>query len=93
MDAEYLDISECVVEWKVTRQATGPFPPWHPSDFGKAERICYDQQPDLRQVLKQARQSRMAANIPVQQITLLTLPPQEVPVFESVRDLDMQCQW
>ena len=26
-------------------------------------------------------------------VTPLTPPPQEVPVFESVRDLDRQCQW
>ena len=72
LDAEFPDISERVVEW-------------HPHDFGKVERACYEREPDLREVLNQSRQDRMAANIPVQ---LLMPPHQEVPVFELVGDLD-----
>ena len=91
-DTKYPDISEQVVEWKVARQPTAPLPSWHPSNFGKIEHACYEQEPDLREVLNQTQQNRMAANIPVQQVAPLTLPLQEVQAFESVRDLDRQCQ-
>ena len=42
LDAEYPDISQRVVEWKVARQATAPLPLWCPSNFGKVECICYN---------------------------------------------------
>ena len=50
-DVEYPDISERVVEWKAARQATAPLPSWHPSNFGKVEHVCYNREPDLREVL------------------------------------------
>ena len=92
LDAEFPDIAERLVEWRTTRQATTPLLLWQSRDFGKVERASYERQPDLRQVLNQTRQARMAANIPVQQVMPLMLPHEEVPLFESVRDLDQQRQ-
>ena len=88
-DAKFPDISEQVVEWRAARQAAAPLPLWWPHNFGKVKRACYKREPDLREVLNQTRQQRMVANIPV---TPLTLPHQEVHVFESVRNLDRQHQ-
>ena len=74
------------------RQGAAPVPSWHLRYFGKAEQACYEKEPDLREVLNQDRQGRMVANIPIQPVTPLMLPHQDVPVFQSVRDLDRQCQ-
>ena len=71
---------------------TASIPPWRSSDFGWLERSCYDRQPDLREVLNQARQARMTGNIPVQSVVpMLPLSPKG-PVFATVRDLDCQRQ-
>ena len=92
MDATFPDIAEWVVEWKVARKAATPMPSWQLHDSSKVEQACYIREPNLREVLNQTRQTRMAADIPVQQVTPLMLSPQEVPVFTLVRDLDQQCQ-
>ena len=83
-----------VVSGRVGRDKEGqsPLPSWHVDDFGESQCICYSHEPDLREVLNQATQNRVAANIPVQPVTPLTPLPQEVPVFASVRDLDRQHQ-
>ena len=93
LDTKYPDISEWVVEWKVARLAAAPLPSWHPSGFSRAECICFEREPDLRQVLNEARQNRMVANIPIQPVAPLVPLPQEVPAFGWVRDLDQQHQW
>ena len=92
LDTECPDRAQHVVEWVAVKQAAAPLPSWHPSDFGELEHICYSRKPDLREVLNQATRNRMAANILVQLVIPLTPPPQEVPVFKSVRDLDRQNQ-
>ena len=83
----------CVVKWVSVKWAVAPLSPWHPSDFGESEHICYSREPDLREVLNQATRNSMAAGIPVQPVAPLTPLPQEVPKFKSIRDLDRQCQW
>ena len=78
------------VEWVEVQKARAPLPLWHLGDFGESERICYSCEPDLREVLNQATQNRAAANILVKSVTPLIPPPQEVPIFTSIRDLDRQ---
>ena len=57
-------------------------PAWCRPNFGQLERSCYDKELDLQEILDQARQARMANNIPVQTVALMPLP------FATVRDLD-----
>ena len=59
---------------------------WHPPNFGQLERSCYEKEPDLREILNQARQARAAGNVPVQSVAPMPLP------VASVRDWDCQCQ-
>ena len=93
LDAEFPDIAQRVVQWTMPRQGTAPLLSWWPRDFGKVERACYEREPDLREVINQNRQGRVAANIPVQPVTPLMPPHQETLAFQSVRDLDQQRQW
>ena len=79
LDAEFPDIAEQVVEWTIPRHVTAPLPSWQPCNFGKVKWACYEREPDLREVLNQTRQGRMVANIPVQPVTPLMPPHQEVP--------------
>ena len=92
LDVECPEMSQHVVNWVAVEQTLAPLPPWHPSDFGESELVCYSHEPDLREVLNKNARKRMVANIPVQLVAPLTPPPQEVPVFKSVRDLDQQHQ-
>ena len=59
---------------------------WCQPNFGQLARSFYDKEPDLREILDQARQARMVNNIPVQMVASMPLP------FATVRDLDRQCQ-
>ena len=59
---------------------------WHPPNFGQVERSCYEKEPDLCEILNQARQTRAVANVPVQLVALIPLP------VASVRDWDHQHQ-
>ena len=86
LDEEYPGLAEWIVEWQAARRGAASVPAWHSSDFGQLERCCYDKEPDLRELLNQARQARMAGNIPVQSVAPMLLP------LVTVRDLDHQCQ-
>ena len=86
LDEEYLGLAEHIVEWQAARQGTAPMPAWCQPNFGLLERSCYDKEPDLREILDQARQARAANNIPVQMVAPMPL------LFATVRDLDRQCQ-
>ena len=85
-DEEYPGLAECIVQWQATRRGAVPVPTWHPPSFGQLEWSCYDKEPDLQEILDQARQARAADNIPVQTVALMPLP------FVTVRDLDHQYQ-
>ena len=92
LDAEFSDIAEWVVEWQMAQRAATSTPAWWPPNFGETERACYEKEPDLREVLNQAKQARVAANIPIQPVAPMSLLPSDIPVFASVRDLDCQRQ-
>ena len=53
---------------------------------GQLERSCYEKEPDLQEILNEARQARAAGNVPVQSVA-----PKSLPVA-SVRDWDCQRQ-
>ena len=55
LDEEYPGLVERIVEWQATRWGTAPMPAWHPANFGQLEQSCYDKEPDLREILNQAR--------------------------------------
>ena len=61
-------------------------PPWCQPDFGQEQRLLSDKLPDLCETINQAREARVAAQVPVQSVAPMQLP------FASVRDLDRQCQ-
>ena len=86
LDEEYPGLAECIVEWQATGQSATPMPAWHQPNFGQLERSCYSKEPDLREILDQARQARTVNNIPVQTVAPMPLP------FATVRDLDHQWQ-
>ena len=86
LDEEYPGLGKCIIEWQATRRGTASLPGWCPPNFGQLERSCYEKEPNLREILNQARQARAAGNIPVQTVALMPLP------VASVRDWDRQCQ-
>ena len=86
LDEEYPGLRECIIEWQAARWGTASLPGWHPPNFGQLERSCYEKEPDLQEILNQARQTRAVGNIPVQSVALMPLP------VTSVRDWDCQCQ-
>ena len=86
LDEEYPGLAECIVEWQATRRGTAPMLTWRPPNFGQLEWSCYDKELDLPEILDQARQARVANNIPVQTVAPMPLP------FATIRDLDRQCQ-
>ena len=83
---EYLGLGEHIIEWQATQWGATPMPGWHPPNFGEQERSCYEKEPDLREIVNQARQARAAGNVPVQMVAPMPLP------VASVRDWDRQCQ-
>ena len=54
--------------------------------------MCYEREPDLREVLNQAKQARAAANIPIQPVVPMLLLPSDITVFTTVTDLNRQHQ-
>ena len=86
LDEEYLDLAEWVVQWWTAPQSATCTPPWQPSDFGRPEQSHFNKLPDLRELLNQAEEVRACKQVPVQSVALMLLP------FDSVRDLDRQCQ-
>ena len=86
LDEEYPGLVECIIEWQATWQGTTSLPGWRLPNFGQLERSCYEKEPNLWEILNQARQARAAGNIPVQSVALMPLP------VTSVRDWDRQCQ-
>ena len=74
------------MEWQAAQRGATSVLPWWLSDFKQLEQSCYDKLPDLREVLKQARQARMPGNILVQSVAPMPL------LFATVRDLDCQRQ-
>ena len=87
IDAEFPDLAEWVVEWQVAQRGAASIPSWRSSDFRQLERSCYDRQPDLREVLNQAKQARVTGNIPVQSVVPMS---PKAPAFATIRDLDHQ---
>ena len=86
LDEEYPGLGENIIEWQATQWGTASLPGWHPPNFGQLEQSCYEKEPDLWEILNQARQARAAGNVPVQSVALMPLP------VTSVRDWDRQCQ-
>ena len=86
LDKEYPGLGERIIEWHAARWGAASLPGWHPPNFGRLEQSCYEKEPDLREILNQARQARAVGNIPVQSVALMPLP------VTSVRDWDRQCQ-
>ena len=86
LDEEYPGLGEHIIEWQATRRGTTSLPGWHPPDFGQLEQSCYEKEPDLWEILNQARQARAVGNVPVQSVAPMLLP------VTSVRDKDLQCQ-
>ena len=92
LDVQFPKIAEQRVEWQVARSATASTPAWRSPNFRVTERACYNREPNLREVLNQARQARAVANIPIHPVAPLLLLSPEVPKFTTIRDLDCQCQ-
>ena len=86
LNEEYPGLGEHIIELQATRQGTASLPGWRPPDFGQLERSCYEKEPDLWEILNQARQARAAGNVPVQSVAPMPL------LVTSVRDWDCQCQ-
>ena len=86
LNEEYPELGECIIKWQATRRGATSLPGWCPPDFGQLERLCYEKEPNLREILNQARQARAAGNVPVQSVAPMPLP------VASVRDWDRQCQ-
>ena len=86
IDETFPELAERVMQWQATQWTVTLVPPWWPSDFGRQEQVACNRPPDLREFLKQARGARAASQVPVQPVAPMQLP------FESVRDLDCQCQ-
>ena len=86
LDEEYPGLGKCIIEWQATRRGATSLPWWCPPNFGQLEQSCYEKEPNLQEILNQARQARAAGNVLVQ-----TVAPMPLPVA-SVRDWDCQCQ-
>ena len=86
LDEEYPGLGECIIKWQAARWGTASLPGWHPLNFGQLERSCYEKEPNLWEILNQARQARAVGNVPVQKVAPMPLP------VTSVRDWDHQRQ-
>ena len=86
LDKEYPGLGECIIEWQAAQRGTAPLLGCRPPNFGQVECSCYEKEPNLREILNQARQARAAGNIPVQLVAPMPLP------VASVRDWDCQHQ-
>ena len=86
LDEEYPGLGERIIEWQAARWGAAPLPVWHLPNFGQVERSCYEKEHDLHEILNQARQARVAGNIPLQSVAPMPLP------VASVKDWDCQCQ-
>ena len=86
LDEEYPGLGERIIEWQATRRGATPLPGWRPPNFGQVEHSCYEKEPDLCEILNQARHARAVGNVPVQSVALMPLP------VASVRDWDCQRQ-
>ena len=86
LDEDYPGLGERIIEWQATRWGAAPLPGWYLPNFGQVECSCYEKEPDLHEILNQARQARVAGDIPVQSVAPMPLP------VTSVRDWDCQCQ-
>ena len=64
LNEEYPGLGECIIEWQATQWGTASLPGWCPPDFGQLERACYKKEPNLWEILNQARQARAAGNNP-----------------------------
>ena len=86
LDEDFPGLAEHIVEWQAIWWGAAPMPAWCQPNFGLLAWSCYDKEPDLWEILDQARQARAANNIPVQMVAPMPLP------FATVRDLDCQHQ-
>ena len=86
LDEEYPGLGECIIEWQAAQWGATSLLGWHPPDFGQLERSCFEKEPNLWEILNQARQARAAGKVPVQSVALMPLP------VASVRDWDRQHQ-
>ena len=86
LDEEYPGLGKCIIEWQAARWGAVSLPGWHLPDFGQLERSCYEKEPNLWEILNQARQARAVGNILVQSVAPMPLP------VTSVRDWDCQRQ-
>ena len=65
LDEEYMGLGERIIELQAAQQCATSLPAWHLPNFGQLEWSCYDREPDLQEILNQARQARAKSNIPV----------------------------
>ena len=86
LDEEYPGLGECIIEWQAARWGTTSLPGWCLPNFRQVECSCYEKEPNLREILNQARQAKAAGNVPVQSVAPMPLP------VTSVRDWDCQRQ-
>ena len=86
IDEQFPELAERVVWWQAAQRGAASTPPWRPPNFGQQEWAALGRLPDLREVLDQAKASRVANQIPIQSVSPMPLP------FTSVRDLDCQHQ-
>ena len=86
IDEQYPKLAERVVQWQATRWGTASVLLWHQPDFGQEQRLLSDKLPDLCKTINQAREARVATQVPVQSVAPVQSP------FASVRDLDCQRQ-
>ena len=86
LNEEYPGLEEHIIEWQAARRGTTSLPGWCLPDFGQLERSCYEKEPNLWEILNQARQARAVGNVPVQSRAPMPLP------VASVRDWEQQCQ-
>ena len=85
LDKEYPGLGEQIIEWQPAQLGAAPLPGWRLPNFGQEECSCFEKEPNLHEILNQARQARGMGNIPVQSVA-----PKPLPVT-SVRDWDPQC--
>ena len=85
LDEEYPGLGECIIEWQAARRGATSLLGWHLPNFGQLERSCYEKEPNLQEILNQARQARAAGNVPVQSVALMLLPVASVRDWVSQR--------
>ena len=74
LDEQYPELKERIVQWQATQRGAASAPPWCPPNFGQEERAALSCLPDLREILDQARATRVADQIPVQSVAPMPLP-------------------